>query len=142
MRRPPILLTALLALAVPAVAHAQPSAGTYKGTTSEGRNITVKVAGGAVTSATTHVVCDGYPTPVVAQDGADIRKARFSLSEDHILSGTGGEDETVGFAGRFDGRRLTGSVSYSYSSDPPDAPGQSSSCSATARFTARLVRRR
>ena len=115
---------------VVAGADARPTAGTYVGTTSEGRNITVIVTGKAVRSVEAHVLCGGSPSSVQATDGGRIRGRRFSFDEDHLLSGAGSDEEVIHLDGRFHGTVLSGWVEYA----------RSWRCQGRAHYRANLVR--
>src|SRR5215211_4696741 len=93
------LLIAAAALAAtaptPATAlAATPQDGTYVGKTSEGRTVKVKVSDRRVDRAVAIVNCGGERSFAETGDGP-IRRLPFSLDDDHILSGTGGESETI-----------------------------------------------
>ena len=130
------LIAVLIFIAVGATAllvaraDARPTAGTYLGRTSEGRNITISVDGRAIRSVEAHVLCDGSPSSVQVTDRAPIHGLRFSLDEDHLLSGAGSDEEAIHLDGRFHGTVLSGWVDYA----------RSWRCQGRAHYRANLVR--
>jgi hypothetical protein len=141
MRPRAILLITTAALALTPSAASAASATRYTGKTSEGRAITITVAGTRIVRAATHVMCGGSPSSVVFDAGGRIRHGRFSVGQDNLLSGTGGEDETVHFDGRVRPDKITGNVTYDYEAVPPPDAGPPSACAGQATFKAKRVRR-
>jgi hypothetical protein len=113
-------------------ADARPNPGTYLGKTSEGRTITIEVAGNTVRSVEADVLCGGRASSVRVAGRAPLRGGGFNVTEDYLLSGGGAENEAIHVDGRFDGTELSGWIDY----------GRSWRCTGHTHYRTELVHRR
>jgi hypothetical protein len=152
---PVLLLVVLLAIAAPASARVKP--GLYKGKTSDGLPVKVRVTGNRVlASAKVHVDCtfrsgeDPTGTPrryhydeVVSTPGREdgltkLKGSGFAFSEDYIESGTAGTDATASIDGTFSGSRVTGDVDFD-EGGTSQLSGSTEACAGSAFYSARRV---
>jgi hypothetical protein len=158
MRLLPIALAAaaLTALLPTAPAGARVKQGLYKGRTSEGLTVKVRVRGARVTaSAKLAVDCIDYsgfdPTApgvrssytgkVSTGDGdepASLDGDGFAWSFEALESGTGGTSSERSFDGSFRGSRVEGNIAFELGGSSA-ATGSSRYCGGAATYTARRV---